>query len=270
MKHIIALLLIFFSCLNIAEANNPGLVSPIQDGMGGTCLVHHNSAAIQFANPALMDIVDGTSFAFNYRRLYNISELDRISLAVTHDLGFIKAGIAFYNFGEADFWAENMLSLSLSKHIISRIAVGLRTEYHWVSFDERFESLNMLSIALGAMYSDDDFIIHVSLSDINKPRYSDLDSKTEPGYRIGMSLSSISPLVMNFEVTGGKDDDQRFSFGQEINFEEKLFVRFGLITNPTLPSVGFGLILSNICFDYSLNHHNVLGDSHSLGISIRL
>jgi hypothetical protein len=270
MKKLYFIIMILCCCIATADANGAGSVSPAQSGMGGTCLARYNTAAVQMINPALMDILIGSSLAMNFSRFYNLSELDQISLAVSHDLEIIDIGIAFTNQGEAGFWTENMIAASLSKTIISRIAFGLKLEIHRVSFDERFESLDMLSIAAGAAYVDDDFVIHAALSDINKPRYSDSDSKTEPGYRIGASINSISPLVINFEVTGCKDDDQRFSFGQEINFEEKLFVRFGLITNPTLPSAGFGLMLNQFRFDYSINRHTVLGNSHNLGISISL
>ncbi len=243
-------------------------VSSQQISMGQTCISQQNCPMIMAANPALLSLVPGQAFSLNYQRLYNLSELDQISIAFSCDCGFAILGIIYSNFGESDIFVHNSFSLAMSKTFRDYLALGFRMDYEWVSFDERYDDLDRSSLALGVAYIHADFVLHIALSEINNPRFSDRDRKTEPGYRVGLSFLSIKSLVVNLETSGRKNGAQRYHFGQEIKLEKRLYIRFGLVTNPTLPCGGLGLNLDRFSLDYAISSHNELGESHSLGMTV--
>jgi len=243
-------------------------MSPMQMSLGQTGLGKQNAAMISAINPALLSLVPGSSFSAGCQRLYNLAELDQISIALSHDFGFAGLGIIYSNLGQADFWMDNSFTLAVSANLKKYIALGFKGEHERVSFDERYGTLRKTSIALGFALSHEDFVVHIALSDLNRPRFSDRDRKTETGYRIGLSLSSIPQIVVNLETSGRKKGEQRYHFGQEVQLERMIFIRFGLVTNPTLPCAGLGINLDKFHLDYALSSHNDLGESHNLGISV--
>jgi len=263
---ILSIGILIFGLQNLSALDGVTPVSSQQSSMGQTCISQQNCPMVMAANPALLSLVPGRAFSLNYQRLYNLSELDQISLAFSCDCGFADLGIIYSNFGESDFFTHNSFSLAISKTIKDYLALGLRLDYERVSFDERFDALDRSSLALGIAYIHADFVFHVALSEINKPRFSDRECKTEPGYRVGLSFLSIKSLVVNLETSGRKNGERRYHFGQEVQLEKRLYIRFGLITNPTLPSGGLGLNLDRFSLDYAISSHNELGESHSLGI----
>jgi hypothetical protein len=262
----IGILIFGLQSLSALEGISP--ISSQQISMGQTCNSQQDCPMIMAANPALLSLVPGRAFSLNYQRLYNLSELDQISLAFSCECGFANLGIIYSNFGESGFFVHNNFSLAISKTVMEYLALGLRLDYERVSFDERFDALDRSSLALGIAYIHTDFAFHVALSELNNPRFSDRDRKTEPGYRVGLSFLSIKALVVNLETSGRKNGERRYHFGQEVQLEKRLYIRFGLVTNPTMPSGGLGLNLDRFSLDYAISSHNELGESHSLGMTV--
>jgi hypothetical protein len=265
---IITISILMIGMQNLSALDGVTSVSPQQISMGQTCNSQQNCPLIMAANPALLSLLPDRVFSLDYKRLYNLSELDQITLAFSCDCGIAHLGIIYSNFGTADILIHNNLSMAISKTVMDYLALGFRFDYERVSFDERFDALGRTSVALGIAYIHNDFVFHVALSEINKPRFSDRDRKTEPGYRVGLSFLSIKSLVVNLETSGRKDGERRYHFGQEVQLEKRLFIRFGLVTNPTLPCGGVGLNLDRFSLSYAVSSHNELGESHSLGMTV--
>ncbi len=244
-------------------------VCPQQGALGNTCLGRDNNAAVLYANPALLDFVKRTSVAFDYNMLYGLSELDQINLAIAHDFGFVHTGFAYSNFGNPDIMTENRFALAFSKDIYKYLTMGVRWEHYRISFAEDFNDLSMNSISLGMASQFDDIVLHASLSNLNRPRLVESEDKTDIEYRLGLCLRNLDYLVLNLELSG-EGDIRRYHFGQEIRLEEILFVRLGLITNPTLPSGGFGIKWKQFRIDYAINRHSNLGETHSFGFAVNL
>jgi hypothetical protein len=268
MKRIItALIIILAFSISISAGSMAEPLCSQQSALGQTSLGRNNSAALMLSNPALLRYVPNTSFALNYNRLYNLSELDLINLAVSHDFGAIQAGFVYGNFGDADIMLENDFCFAASVKILSYASLGFDWSYRRLSFNGDYADLSQNSIGLGAAFDFEDIIFHASVCDLNSPRLSEEDEKTSPGYRMGISLMNISYLVLNLEMSGC-DGKYRYHFGQEIMLEDKFFLRLGLVTNPTIPSAGFGLKWGRFQLDYAINRHSDLGETHSFGFAV--
>ncbi len=265
LKFVIILMIVLLRSIS-AESYTKPLCSQ-QSALGQTSLGRNNSAALMFSNPALLKYVPNSSFAFNYNRLYNISELDLINLAVSRNFGVIQAGFAYGNFGDPEIIVDNDLYFAASAQILSYASLGFDWIYRRLSFNGDYADLSRNSIGLGAAFDFEDVIFHASVCDLNSPRYSNDDEKSRPVYRLGISLMNISYLVLNLEMSAC-DGKYRYHFGQEIMLEDKFFLRLGLVTNPTLPSAGFGLKWGRFQLDYAISRHSDLGETHSFGFAV--
>ncbi|HEQ99452.1 MAG TPA: hypothetical protein ENO22_08960 [candidate division Zixibacteria bacterium] len=265
----------FILCIIIilAKSLNAGCLfnsfCPQQSALGNTCLGRYNNSSVIYVNPALLKLVERTSVAFDYQMLYGLSELDLINLSLSHDFGVMYTGLAYSNFGQPDIMVENRFALVFSKDVYQYFTLGLRWEHYRISFAEDFDDLGMNSISLGMAAQIDDVVFHTVLSNINSPRMVESQDKVDLEYRFGLCLRNLEYLVLNLELSG-KGDIRRYHFGQEIMLEEIFFIRLGLITNPTMPSGGFGIKWNQFQIDYAINRHNQLGETHSFGFALNL
>jgi hypothetical protein len=244
-------------------------VCPQQGALGNTCLGRDNNASVLYANPALLEFVQQTSVAFDYNILYGLSELDQINLAIARDFKFMHAGFAYSNFGSPDIITENRFALAFSKDVYKYLTLGLRWEHFRISFADDFDDLSMNSISMGIASQFDEIVLHAALSNINRPSLVESEDRTDIEYRLGLCLRGLDYLVLNLELSGERDI-RRYHFGQEIKLEEIFFIRLGLITNPTLPSGGFGIKWKQFQIDYAINRHSDLGETHSFGFAVNL
>lgn len=269
MKRIVfALIIAGLFCISISAESYTDALCSQQAALGQTALGRSNNAALMFANPALLKFVPGTSVALDYCRQYNMSELDLVNLAVSHNFGRVHSGFAYVNFGDPDIMTDNGFYFAASVGILKYISIGMDWTWRRLSFAGDFEDLTGNLIGLGMAFDFRDIIFHASIATNGSLRFSeDDDDENKPGYRIGVSLMNISYLVLNLEVSG-IDGQTRYHFGQEIMLEDKFFVRLGVITNPTIPSLGLGYRWSRFQLDYALSRHSDLGDTQSFGFTL--
>lgn len=243
--------------------------SPVQEAMGQTSLSRYSSAQVIYYNPALSSCIDNRTFSLSYRRLYNLSELDQIWLSSSYRFKHLTTAISFSNFGETDILTENYLAFAMAYSFYdNRFQIGANLIYRWIDFGlDNYDNLNRIDFDIGAAGLYKGIVFHAAVYDITQSRYTDNDPKTEIGYRCGIGIQSLRDFTVNFELSGRKDDPTRFHFGQEFVLQKYLVLRFGIVTEPTLPSVGFGIVYDSFRLDYAINRHSRLDESHSLGIS---
>lgn len=243
--------------------------SPVQQAMGRTSVSRFMSTQAVYTNPALLSYIDKASASFSYRRLYNLSELDQLWIASSCKYNRLAVGVSFSNCGEADILTENQILIGLSYDLIDPLLqIGSGIGYHWIDFGlDGYNNLTRFVFDIGFAGEYSKLIYHVTLYDISRSRYTENDPSTEIGYRMGIGIQKLDDFTVNFELSGSKNDPTRFHFGQEFVLQEYLVLRFGFMTEPTLPSAGFGIVYSKLRLDYAVNRHSRLDESHSLGIS---
>ncbi len=252
------------NCNNIVR-----YISPSNTAMGGTSNSLFLSVTAVNLNPALLEYSDGMIISTGFSRLYDLAELDMISTGIVYDARFMTTALLYSNFGDAEILSENNFALALSKSFASKISLGAKFDYHRVSFAGDYVDLSTMSFAIGSSIRFTDVILHASFADLNRPGLSDNDNKTDIAYRGGLSFIAIENTILNIELSGRFNQETRFHFGQEMLLEDILILRLGLVTNPTMPSGGLGIKYGKFMLDYSISHHNKLGDTHSLGFSVR-
>jgi len=269
LKKILLLIIVFIINSSLFAKYSLPASDPYQLSMGMTSLGRYNNGFVLHYNPSLLHYVDKNTGTLGYQRLYQLSELDLLLGSANYNLSFIKAGFAFLSYGTYEIFNETYFELALSKSFFRIINAGLRIDYHQIHFYSKFDRIYEFSVSAGVSSKIDDIILHVSLHDLNEPRLEDQNPRTRMGYRAGVSFQQISYLVMNVEISGQRGYEQRFHFGQEIILTENFIFRFGLITNPTIPSAGLGIKYRNLLFNYAISRHTDLGDTHSLSLTFR-
>ena len=84
---------------------------------------------------------------------------------------------------------------------------------------------------------------------------------------LGISYQFSDKVRTNVEVE--KDMEMPFSVKVGIEYYpvEYLYIRAGIITNPTMPTLGFGIVKGRFNLDFSSAFHSALGVTPSLGMT---
>jgi len=244
--------------------------STAQLSMGRTALLAENTYSVAAANPALLKATAHITAGISYQSYYDLNDIYLINDAASYNTSRFSTGILIAYFGDFKIFEERRFTLSGAYNLPKILSIGLKIDYSSITFDYRYQALDEFSFGAGIAAYFEQFILHASLSEINQPRLTTADRKTKPGYRIGMHFNNNANIILNIEVSGHSDGDPQYHFGQELRIEKHYFLRFGVMTNPTQPSIGLGISWKNYTFHYSLNSNSDLGQTHSFGISVNL
>lgn len=266
-RHFVILLSVVV--ISFISGSHLSACSPVQQAMGQTSVSRYLSAQVFYKNPALLSYIEKPSVSFSFRRPYNLNELDQLWISSSYSYNRLAVAIAFSNFGQADILTENHVRIGLSCNLIDPyMQIGAGLQYNQVAFGlNDYDNLSHVDFDFGLAGEYAEVIYHFAVYDINRSRYTDNDPETEIGYRAGIGIQSLNDFTVNLEISGRKNDPTRFHFGQEFVLQDYLLLRFGVVTEPTLPSAGFGIIYGKLRLDYAVNRHSRLDETHSLGLS---
>lgn len=264
----IAISILFFSAAPARDLIDN--YSAVQMAMGRTSLSLINTAHVIAVNPALLRATTQYTIAANYQEFYDIPDIYLIDGGASYNGEWFAVGLLLSYFGDLEIYQERRGTVGLSFSPHQLVSLGVNLDFSSISFDERFDALSEFSYGIGAAVHFENFILHAAASELNSPRLTTSDRKTKPGYRLGMHLTNNDNLCFNIEASGRGERDPQYHFGQEFRFEKIFFLRLGIVTNPSQPAAGLGIMWDWCVFHYALNDNSELGQTHTFGVSIIL
>ena len=261
---------LIFVCSSVQARDLIDNYSPAQLAMGRTSLCAENTLFVIAANPALLCTTPRITGAICYQNFFELTGIYLFNGGASYNFGKLAGGLLISYYGDFKIFEERRFTLGLEYSPHKIFSLGINIDYSSITFDSRYEALDEFSFGIGMASFFEQFILHAVVTEINQPRLTGSDRRTKPGYRVGMHMNNNHNLVFNIEVSGRVEQDPQYHFGQEFRIEEHYFLRLGILTNPTQPSIGLGINWDNYTFHYGFNDNSDLGQTHSVGISVIL
>lgn len=264
------LLVIFLIPTLLFSGNDNFYIGGRATGMGNTGLCISDVWAIRYNQAALAD-VSSVSFGASYESRFLLQSLGIQSLAVAIPS---KRGTFGFNYtGVGDkLYRESKIGLGYGMQLSEKVNLGIRLNYHSLNLGNNYGRSQNLTFEIGFLAKPTKNIqIGFHLFNPTQSKLNEYQNEEIPVImNLGMAYKFSDKVTGNVEVE--KDIDLPFSLkvGLEYFPMETLFVRAGILTNPSMPTIGFGIAKGNFKLDFSSAFHPVLGITPSLGLRYKL
>ncbi len=261
--------LLFLFCLFpffFSAGNNNLPIGGRATGMGNTGLCIADVWAIRFNQAALAE-VSSVSFGAAYESRFLLKSLGVQSLAVaipvkrgTFGLNYTGTGDKLYN--------ESKIGLGYGMKLSEKVNLGIRLNYHSLRLGNNYGRTQNLTFELSVLAKPTNNIqIGFHLFNPSQTKLNEYQNEEIPAIiNLGMSYKFSEKVCGNIEIE--KDIERPFSIklGVEYFPADNKFIRAGIITNPSMPTIGFGLVKGEFKIDFSSAFHPILGITPSLGL----
>ncbi|MEL6717744.1 MAG: hypothetical protein AAFO82_01650 [Bacteroidota bacterium] len=260
-------LLFSFVCL-FAQNNQSPVAGAKGAAMGNTGLLFTdiNSAFVNQAGLANLEGFAGSIFA--ERRFLN-SPINNISGVVAAPIGLGTFALTINSFGIENY-QEQKIGLAYARQLLDGLSIGVQFDYLSTNIPQ-YGSAGVFTFEAGLqaqLLKDLSFGFH-----LYSPAQIDLveDLPLPTIYKAGLAYTPSDKVFLTVEVEKDIDYPVRFKAGVEYQFSETFFLRTGVATQPTLASLGIGVLFNErLAIDISASYHQILGVSPSVGLSYQL
>ncbi|HVP35635.1 MAG TPA: hypothetical protein VMT04_01435 [Terriglobales bacterium] len=267
------LALVLLSCLVLFEFSSGAFEEKPSSARGlslaGATSSLSSEASQLLSNPASTGLFSKREIQLGWSKLYGLDELSQGDLYLTFPLNKrLTLGAGYNIFGKNDYYKENLLIIGLGIKMTENLSLGTNLKYYQLSFPSPYGDFNALGLDLGSLYKLDEKVqIGFALRNINQPELIKNSDRIPFSYSAGISLYPYKQVFLAAELDQTRSEKEELRFGQEIKIFRNLALRFGMKTSPACYSLGTGLELENLRFDYGYLSHPVLGGSHKVTLS---
>ena len=222
-------------------------------------------------NSATQDSYQKRSVSLQAQKKYGLSELQGAGLVYSQRTKKLNIGVLAESFGYASF-RRNLLGLNLAKSLklgsSRKFNIGLGAKLYQVQA-EGYESKTAIGISAGwSTPLTDKTNIAFNAQNFSRPKFQD-DEELERSIALGLQYKPTQvPAIFLIDLV----KDVRFPLSLRTGLEVKpvnaLSLRAGATTAPATYSVGAGFMAGKIMADFAAQHHETLGWSPNLSISI--
>ncbi|MEM8523024.1 MAG: hypothetical protein AAGG68_00200 [Bacteroidota bacterium] len=268
MKTIITFFLLFSVLCLFAQNNQSSLAGARGAAMGSTGILFTdiNSAFVNQAGLANLEGFAGNVFA--ERRFLN-SPINSISGAAAAPVSFGTFAITINSFGIENY-QEQKIGLAYARQLLKGLSIGVQFDYLSTNIP-LYGNVGVFTFEAGLqaqLLQDLQFGFH-----LYSPAQIDLVEEVPLPtiYKAGLAYTPSDKVFLIVEVEKDIDYPVRFKAGAEYQFSETFFLRTGIATQPTLASLGIGVLFNErLAVDISASYHQILGVSPSVGVSYQL
>ena len=265
----LALCSIFFSKgYSIGNQNQVG-AREVSLGNASVALI---SAFSVFHNQAALAWMKRLTIATDYRQPYLIEGFAEKSLAAV-----IPTPVSNFAFGiqqkGIQGYSESRFGFAMAKKLGERFSAGLQFNYFMVDFPEQGRNRGAFLVEIGLMFQTTDKVT-VGLHIFNPGRASieslNLKSNLPAGATTGIALKLSGNLLFAGAFTYCIDNPLNINMGVEYQFHDCFFLRGGLSAKPIRHSAGVGYRIRFCSIDLAFVHHETLGYTPSLSLTLNL
>lgn len=261
------LLLCAFTCL-FAQNNQSPSAGARGAAMGNTGILFTdiNSAFVNQAGLANLEGLAGSVFA---ERRFLASPINNISGTVAAPVGFGTFALTINSFGVENY-QEQKIGLAYARQLLDGLSFGIQFDYLNTNIP-LYGNVGTFTFEAGLqaqLLNNLRFGFHLySPTQINLVEEVPLPTI----YKAGLAYTPSEKVFLTVEVEKDIDFPVRFKAGVEYQFSESFFLRTGVATQPTLASLGIGVLFNErLAIDISASYHQILGISPSVGVSYQL
>jgi len=257
---------LFLSCLILiskAEAvfENKAL-SGWAEGMGGAFTALAEDSAAIYYNPAGLARISLQEISFLYTHPFNLSELEENLIIFVQPTKLGGRGFSYRVFEVSNNYKEELLIFGISFLVGKTFCLGINLKQLYLKIGE-YGQMERLGIDVGGLY-DISPKIKIGVTGFNLS-HSLIDA--EKNYNLGLSINPKENLLITIDLEKSRRYNE-IRIGQEFWMTNNLCLRAGLKKHTTTqPTLGIGILIHLIRFDYSCLFHPALGPSHLFSLT---
>lgn len=262
-------LFLFLWCLPLAclAGNENFSIGGRATGMGNTGLCLSDVWAVRYNQGALAELKQmSVGVSYESRFLTKSLGIQSFALGIPTKRGAF--GLNYTGFGD-NLYRESKIGLAYGMKLSEKFNLGVRINYHALRLGNNYGKADNLTFEVGLLAKPTKKIqLGFHLFNPSQTKLNDYQNEIIPVVmNLGMSYQFSDKLRTNLELE--KDIEQPYSIkmGLEYTPSEVLYVRAGITTNPTMPTIGFGFNKNNFKIDFSSSFHPALGITPALGMT---
>lgn len=235
-------------------------------GIGNASVALFDFWSIQ-NNQAGLSQINSISAGFYFENRFLIKDLGLCFGAVVLPTKSGVFGLSLKYFGNK-LYNETKAGLAYSRMFGDRFSVGIQLDYFSTSIGESYGSKNLISFEAGIITKINDDLniaahvfnpIQVKLNDYNNERIPTI-------LKFGLSYKFSDRLQTMLETEKDIDKKAILKAGIEYRIIEKIYVRGGIASDPTLYTFGFGINFNKLKIDFASSMHQTLGYSPQISV----
>lgn len=236
--------------------------------MGGASLAVIAPEVNLAANPSLAaSPVHGTISLDYVPQVFGLPELSHgsIGLIVPTSIGAFAVSGSRFGF---DLYREVDLALTYARCIGNDLMVGARLEWYSLVI-QSYGSTTTIGTDVGLVASlSKNIHWGFSARNVNSPTIGALKERLPRVFSTGVSYQPTDELTIAVDLMKDVLYPSELHVGAEYTFLGLLDVRGGTSSDPPMYSAGVGIHISSFRLNYALCHHQDLGTTHQIGLSI--
>ena len=213
-------------------------------------------------NPSNFPENKGFSLGLSLLDKYILKEMKYLNLTFHYDTPQYGIGVALSVDGFYTY-LNQWYALSYGRKLTKRIRAGVSLVYNYIRTASDKPGLHTASFKLGFSFALSDNL-RFSFQGLNP---FSLSYSTYKGYSIpsifncGLVYMVYDHLLIAMEITSGSDVKLNLKGGLEYDFQQKFYLRAGMLSNPFRFTSGVGINHSRISIDIATEYHSFLGFS---------
>jgi len=230
-------------------------------GMGFTSVSIADPWSV-FNNQAGMTSVYKISSEIYFENRFLLKELELKAIAVEIPVKSGTFGLSFQEFG-FNLYNEMKIGLAFGKKFGKAFSAGIQLDYLRIHLADDLGTKHLFTFEIGLQYHINHtlcFGVHF-YNPITVKVLSYEDERIPSVINLGFSWKFSEGFITTIEVEKDIQRKPMFKTGLEYHFVKPVYVRIGLLTNPTMFTFGFGVEFGQVRFDFSSSYHLVLGYS---------
>ncbi len=253
-------------------------------GMGGSGVAMADDVWASYYNPAGLSRLANPQIGSSYVRLFNQSFLQNAFGAVAYPLNskYGSVSLSFQYFGTThdnqNLSGEYTFAVShgfnLLKDITSSLSFGYSLKAYYLDYATSVSGIELgnattfgLDIGFQASVYNRTTIGFYALN-VNTPSVG-VEAKRNLPQRVvaGVAYQPYDGVTTSLDMSRTIGvGEMEFWAGTDFQLFNYLSIRFGGTTNPNRYSLGIGLNIHQLNFDYGLRTHSELGETHQVGL----
>jgi hypothetical protein len=235
--------------------------------MGNAIVAVVGSPYAIYYNPAAIRVNGSFGIALSYQNIYELKDVGQVDLIMNFFAAGLPFSFAVNRFGNSHYTEfqgslggyyelGNQCSLGASIQVYHLRISGYGQQTTWGSNIGIVFKL-LPSLTVGAMTTN-----------INQPRIAEIGEKLPQTITLGCSFEPLEEMRIAFAIYRDIHFSADFRAGISYQLSTALIFRSGVEDAADTISIGIGIIINKIVFDYALSIHQVLGLSHTVSVNL--
>jgi len=253
----ILLINLFFQKSLAANDNHP--IGTRSAGMANAYVMIWDIWSV-YHNQAGLAAIENLTIGFHHENKFIVPQygLQALALVVPTKSGTFGLTYSYFGFSK---YNESKFGLAFGRSFGKAFSVGIQLDYLNTYIAEEYGNQGALTVEGGILAEPiENFFIGAHIYNPIKAKISTYDIEKIPTiFRVGLGYNFADKLFFGIETEKDLDTKSVFKAGIEYRIPENLFLRTGILTNPTQFTFGLGYEIKGLKADIAFTKHQILG-----------